>query len=576
MNKDVTKIRVREILAIILSALMIAGIFSCFSVLADESTEESTSGSEGGNTEDPSSVVLRADDLIGKLYASNATSAEIGERDGISVIDLTVVEETNDAFVYVDLKGYAATKYIAILTYADINSAVRFSIYYHTSARGDEKMSLGEDARVASPYMFGTGWQFLEYDMSNEPGWGGQIYTFRMDYLEAGMFSAGTQCQIAAIILADDAKAVHEAAYDLMTEIYTPVQTLSNFKESDVAYFNSNSYQSPPVNTQIEISGDALSYKFVSEGDQNDPHAMFDYLGYVDANGMQALTTDDFRYTVIRYRAPSIKDAVMELFTITGSAEDLFDMIRIEGSYACHSTSTTYTRTSMWSTMVLDMARDDGLEENTGLKYGWYREDGDRTFKGFRVDWCAKGYVGNYIEISDFIFYQDKTAAHGMAFALLSLNIGDDLYWGSDPEETTEEGGTIGGDIPSPWETDETTEERTEEETTEETVPEYVNTEEPTEETTEDVTEETAESTSDATTEEPSQEETAPEESEDESKSEITIIPGGIGGSGDEPEEKGSEMPFYIACGALALLSVASISTVTAIRIKEKRQSKTA
>ena len=540
MNKEVTKFRIRGILAIFLSVLIFTGILSCFSALADNTvTEESSTDIAEDGDEGSQCLVLRADELADKLYAPNFSSVELVERDGISVVDLTITDETDDAFVYVDLKGYAASRYVVVLARADIDAYTNFSIYYHTSARGDESMSLGEDAREASPYYFGNGWQFLEFDMNDAKGWGGSIYEFRLDYLEGGNLAAGTKCEIAAVIFSDDAKAVNDAAYGLMTEIYTPVQTLSDFKESDTAHFDTSRYQSPSIDTKVEACEGSLVYRYTGGG-KTAPQSMLDYLGYAEANGMQALTTDDFRYTVIRYRAPAILESAINLYTLTGAdTEDLFDMIRIDGTYACHSAGAVYSRATTWSAMVFDMAEDDGLEENTGLKYGWNREDGDKTFKGFRVDWCAEGFAGYYLEISDFMFYQSEDAAKGMTFALSSLMLEESGYWGEEPEETTKEEETgTGGDIfIPPW----NTEESSSAETTEETIPQYENTDE---ETT--------------------------EQSEDESDSEITMIPGGIGGS-DEPEEEGSEVPFYVACGALAALSVASIATVVTIRIKEKR-----
>lgn len=562
MNKEVTKKRIRETLAAALSGLMLASIFSCFSVFADnESLAESTTDVAKDNIEESSSVILRADEIINKIGASHNTSVELVERDGTSVVDLTITDQTNDAMVYLDIKGYSASRYVVVLARADINDFTNFSVYYHTSARGDEKMGLAEDARMASPYNLGTGWQFLEFDMKDEEGWGGSIYTFRLDYLEGGDYAAGTKCEIAAIIFSDDAQAINEAAFDLMTEIYSPVQTLSDFKESDAAYFSTDRYHSSAVSTKIEVSEGSLIYRYIDNGGSNDPQAMFDYLGYVQANEKPALTTDDFRYMVIRYRAPAISDSVMELFTLTGAdTESLFDMIRKEGTYACHSARAHYSRAVTWSATVFDMAEDDGLEENTALKYAWYREDGDRTFKGFRADWCTNGLAGYYLEISDFMLYQDAIAANGMAFALSSLTIGESAYWGEEPEETTkdEEMGTGEDIVLPPWNPEETTTE----ETTEETIPKYENTDE---ETTEDITEES------------SQEETTLAESDDESGSEVTIDPdgiGGIGGSNDEPKEKGSEIPFYVACGSLAALSVASVATVITIRIKEKRRAK--
>lgn len=560
MNKEVTKIRIRGILAIILSALMLTGVFSCFSVLADNaSTGESTTDTAEDNAEESSCMILRANDIINKLYAPNSTAAELVERDGISVVDLTVTEETVDAFIHVDLKGYSASRYVAVLARANVDTYTNFSVYYHTSARGGEDMVLGEDAKAASPYLFGNGWQFLEFDMKDAEGWGESIYTFRMDYLENGTLAAGTKCEIAAIIFSDDAQAINDAAFDLMTEIYSPVQTLSDFKESDAAYFSTEVYHAAAIGTKIEVNEGSLIYRYIDNGGSNDPQAMFDYLGYVQANEKPALTTDDFRYMVIRYRAPAISDSVMELFTLTGAdTESLFDMIRIDGTYACHSARAHYSQAITWGATVFDMAEDDGLDENTALKYAWYREDGDRTFKGFRADWCTNGLAGYYLEISDFMFYQDAVAANGMTFALSSLTIGESAYWGEEPEETTKDGESGTGEdiVLPPWNPEDTTAE----ETTEETIPEYVNTDEETTEETEEITTPT--------------EESSREETEGESKPGITINPDGLGGADDETKEKGSEVPFYVACGALAVLSVASVATVVTIRIKEKRRVK--
>lgn len=546
MNKDVTKIRIRETVAIILSVLMLAGMLSCFAALADDLG----AGEQGGDTAEPSCEVLRAEDIIDKIYVPNSTSWELVERDGISAVNLTVTNETNDAFVHIDLKEYSARRYVVVLARADIGGTdySNLSIYYHTSARGGEEMGLGEDARKATHYDFGKDWQFLEFDMKNEKGWGGSIYTFRLDYIEGGYLPVGTTCEIAAIIFSDDAEAVKDVAYDMMTELYAPVQTLSRFKESDIAHFNS----AGSVNTVLSVKDGSLVYSFVEEGERNDPQVMFDYLGYANANGIKALTTADFRYTVIRYRAPSIRNSLMELFTVTGSAQGLLDMIRIEGTYACHSAVAEYSSSSSWGSMIFDMAEDDGLEENTALKYGWYREDGDTTFRGFRTDWCASGSKGYYIEVSDIMFYQDADAARGMAFAISSLTIGEDSYWGGDVEETSEESETIG--FLPPWDDTETS---AEEETT---IPQYDN------------TDETTSVVIESTTEEPSVEETTTENGEEDTKTEIPTAPGELGGSDDEPKQQGSEIPFYIACGVLAALSVASIATVAVIKAGEKRR----
>lgn len=545
MNKDVARKRMREITAVILSVLLLIGALSCFPALAD-----------GGESESPY-VILRADELLGRMSNPNATSFTLDSRDGFPVVNLTFETDHNDGFVSVNMTGYSASKYtyVAILTYADITDPVNFGIYHHTGTRGPADMHYGEDAKVNSLYEIMTGWQFLEFDMSREQNWGGEMYKLRFDYMERGTFPAGTRCDIAAVILSSDAKAVHEAAYQLMLEIYPPVQAIGDFDETDVQFFDSPKYGAEPVNTRVTASNGSLVYSYVSHPELNDPRVTFDYLGYAQHKGITALTTDDFRYTVIRYRAPSIPSSVMELFTLTGDAKSLFDMIRIEDTYVCHSASTGYDVSNAWSAMVLDMAEDDGLPENTGLKYGWMREDGDRTFEGVRIDWCARGSLGDYMEISDLMFYADETAARNVSMALTSLTLGEDLYWGIDTDETETEEET-GGEFP--WET----EEETTEETTEETVPEYDNDEETTRDSSEETTEEITEETTNSETSD-----------EDESRTEITL-PGGIGGDTNTPTDKGSELPFHIACGSLAALSVASIASVVTIRAKDKKKSK--
>jgi hypothetical protein len=555
MNKDVAKKRMCEVTAVILSVLLLVGVFSCFSVLAD-----------GEESKSPY-VILRADEIITRMSNPNATSFTLDTRDGFPVVNLTFDTDSNDGYVTVNMADYSATeyKYVTILTYAEIYDYINFGIYYHTGARGPADMTYGEDAKGNSLYEIMTGWQFLEFDMSHTENWGGEMYKLRFDYMERGVFPAGTRCDIAAIILSSDAKAVHDAAYQLMLEIYPPVQTLGDFDQTDIQFFNSSKYHAEPVNTRVSSENGSIIYSYVSHPEHNDPRVTFDYIGYTKHREIATLTTDDFRYAVIRYRAPAIADSVMELFTITGNAESLFDMIRIEDTYTCHSAVASYRAANAWSAMVLDLAEDDGLPENTGLKYGWMREDGDRTFKGLRIDWCARGSIGFYMEISDFIFYADENAANNVSMALASLTLGENLYWGTEPDETETEDES--DDEEFPWETEEET---TEEETTEETIPEYDNG--TTEEATEDVSEETTaeETTEEDTTEESTETETS---SEDETKSEV-ILPGGIGGDTNTPTDKGSELPFHIACGSLAALSVASIASVVTIRVKDKKKNK--
>ena len=208
---------------------------------------------------------------------------------------------------------------------------------------------------------------------------------------------------------------------------------------------------------------------------------------------------------------------------------------------------------------MADMAEDDGLEENTGLKYGW---QGRGKFTGFRFDWCSEAPTNAYMEVSDLLFFKDIAAATCFSNAINTLML-------PVPLEVPEEDETFETeDIIMPWET----ETETVETVTEETLPVFVEsteseeTEVPTEETTETETEtETVTETEETTIAVETEETTEEKETDDPG---VIILPDET--ESDSTADQGSQMPFVIACICLAGLSVASIVTVVVIKIKDR------
>ena len=245
----------------------------------------------------------------------------------------------------------------------------------------------------------------------------------------------------------------------------------------------------------------------------------------------------------------------MQLFVLTGSANSLMDMIRIEGTYDCHYGLTNYDLSKTYKAVVVDLAQTDGLAKNTRLMYGW---QGRGNFSGIRFDWCNEGTAGSYFEVSDFLFYADRNDADGFTSMINTMNLinPEDM---EDWEETYET-----EHIVMPWET---------EDSTEETVPDFP--EDSTETDSEAATEIGSEVSGEDTTEVI---EDDTQESESNNQGSIGGDIGGdiggeidISGGGDEPPvPEGSQAPFLIACIALAGLSVASIVTVIVIRARER------
>ena len=536
-------VMVKKIFALCVALMMIAGVMTmpAFAAESEEVVEEPAAN-----------VIFWAEDMEGKLeHANDATAYGFTTVDGLKVLSLGIKPGAtgNDpylGFVFDQTYSTEIYKYVTLVVKTNLNRAANFSIYYGTDGTGGTFVGGG---RVAASYNNVVGWQILTFDMTDSEKWTGELSKVRFDYFEGSEFNDQQSCQLLAMVLSADVESAYDAAYEIGYKIYPPVQSFSDFTTADLESVGKDTH-----NTSVTAVDGNLFY--IPTGDMKDPSAWFYYNKLTAARGVERLTTDDFRYTVIRYRSTlNIAEPRMQLFVLTGSANSLMDMIRIEGTYDCHYGLTNYDLSKTYKAVVVDLAQTDGLAKNTRLMYGW---QGRGNFSGIRFDWCNEGTAGSYFEVSDFLFYADRNDADGFTSMINTMNLinPEDM---EDWEETYET-----EHIVMPWET---------EDSTEETVPDFP--EDSTETDSEAATEIGSEVSGEDTTEVI---EDDTQESESNNQGSIGGDIGGdiggeidISGGGDEPPvPEGSQAPFLIACIALAGLSVASIVTVIVIRARER------
>ena len=497
----------------------------------------------------PSNVIFWAEDMVDKMsHPNGSTTYQFVKEDGMTLLELDIKEGSggNDPYITFNLDQTYNTeeyKYITIIAKSTVTNAV-FEVFFGTDGTGG---SFVGGSRVHANYKAIEGWQALTFDMSGMEKWTGELYKLRFDYFSGGQYVHGNVCQIAAMILSTDVDSAYDAMYEVAYEIYPPVQSFSDFTEADLEAVGNST-----TNTSVTVSEGDLRYMPTAA---KDPSAWFYYGKLTASRKVPTLTTDDFRYVVMRYKSSmNILAPRMQLFVLTGDAKDLFGMIRTEGTYDCHYGVTSYALSKTYKAAMVDLAQTDGQEKNTQLMYGW---QGRGVFTGFRFDYCDEGVVGSYIDVSDFLFYADKSDAEGMSQLISSMELTnpEDIKDWEDTYETEH--------IVMPWETET-------EDSTEETVPSFP------QEDTEEPTEVETDSTTDSETLETENVETdtvggtTGDVGGDTGNSGEDIMSGVDIGGGDTPVDEGSQTPFLIACIALAGLSVASIATVLVIRAKER------
>ena len=529
---------VKRTFALCMAVCLILGVL-LLPVAAEEEKVEPSS----------SSVIFRAADMQDKMSHHNvSTKFGFVEEDGMILLELDIREGTtgNDPYIaFTPGETYSTEeyKYVTIIARSTVTNAT-FELFYGTDGTGGNFVG---GARSHAQYKETNGWQALTFDLNGAEKWTGELHKVRFDYFSGGQYVNGNICQIAAMILSTDAGSAYDAMYEVACEIYPPVQSFSDFTAADLAAVGSST-----TNTSVTISDGDLRYMPTGS---KDPSAWFYYGKLTASRGVPTLTTDDFRYVVMRYKTSmNILSPRMQLFVLTGDAKDLFGMIRTEGTYDCHYGTASYALSKTYKAAMVDLAQTDGQEKNTQLMYGW---QGRGVFTGFRFDYCEEGFVGSYVDVSDFMFYADKSDAEGMSQLISTMELvsPEDV---KDWEETYET-----EHIVMPWETET-------EDSTEETVPSFP------QEDTEEITEVETDSKIDSETLETENVETdtvggtTDDVGGDTGNSGEDIMSGVDIGGGDTPVDEGSQTPFLIACIALAGLSVASIATVIVIRAKER------
>lgn len=597
-------------------------------------------------------VMLTASKLAGKMQgAAGLTVTHYGQVIQVDAKDRDVENPYVDMNVTsVDLYKH---RYISVLIKRKKTDFERFDLYYKND--GGEYVN-GDYTSVQYANVSG-GWQVLTFMLDDKALSGSAIKSLRLDFTGGAACTKGSGCDISAITFSDNANTAYDAAYQMLTRVYVPVQIWDDFTTADAKSFGGGSSGG---HTAVTADGGNLTYTATATA--GDPQKMFKYSEYVKTAGIPEVTTEDFRYTVIRYRSVGVSaiDARMQFFLITGDATGVMQRAETDVGLFFHSAAVDYKDSATWTSMILDMAQTDDLPENNKLMRGW---QGRGKFVGYRVDWCSNATAGSFMQISDFVLYSNKNEAVAMNEALRAVSVPipvvippeEDIFpeeTESENEETTETEGELPEDTESetlpelpPLETTEDTlppleetesetlpeisdtldtdeseslPELTESESVEDTVDtesesestENTETDETTEKTTcESLTEssESAES-SDIATEESTETESSAKDETESSETEVSIpteseveeegsesLPQsggeeGIGGENsdgdgengsgsggedlppsieDETEAvqgEGSKLPFYLACGALAVLSMASIIAVVVIK----------
>ncbi len=551
--------RLRKLLALSLACLLLLGLMVLPSVAAETEAEDTA------EITDPYTI-LWAEDLAACQPQDNSfVSHELIEEKGAKILRMSVTAETNDPFIGFTLPaGYSADLYKYIIPVVRTNQLEAGTVHEIFYCAGGTPDTYTGGYSVSAYFGMVKGWQFLTMQMTKSKGWEGAISKLRFDFLAkgSGKFAPGAYTDVAAVILAKAPSNVYDASTEVLNKLYAPEQVITDFKSSEVEFLSRST-----MSTSVAVSNGNVIYS--SAGNHKDPQARFDYLGLMAAKKMTPLTTDDFRYTVLRYRTSgTIPGPFMELFIYTGdNTIDKIPMIRKEGTVICHSGETKYQNSNFWKGMVVDLAQDDGLEENTKLLYGW---KGRGAFNGWRVDWCSSGAEGAKLEIADILFFAEKEDADGYVQALNTLS----LWIPAIGEEESEEETWESFEIDEPWNTESETVTETE------TLPVY------SEDTIEPVTEppEITESETETVTEPQETESALETESDGEQETESSTHqagnpedPGNFGGidiSGGEeteaPGDTGSQVPLYIAWAFLAILSIACIVSVIVIRIGAK------
>ena len=534
-------------LSLCLVLMLIVGVLATVSVFAEGGqtgkAEEGTSGGSDEIVEEaPDYYFYNADALNSLQNYGPRTSLSMVEDDlGFNALRMTVGGSGDDPY-----QVFFVPDEVSIKEY----SFVAFFVKKPTTATGFQAFFKAKDAEqftekesVKSKYQANNKWQILVFELS-ELNIASDLDQFRMDYHPGGPSAVGEYCDVAGVSFGTTEDAAMRPICDLLGESQSVVYHFSDFSAEEADYV-CESY----LYTEAGISNGNIIYRAVGKGDANadDTQSMWNIEKHLKYLGHPILDAGDFGYIVIKYKA-HIKDGIEQRFEIFYQTNG-----RTNAVWMC-SAYDKYKASNEWQGIQFKF---EGGNEWTG------------TVHSLRIDWSDNIPIDSQgvMKISDVYFVKDSKSAAAINKIMNNIIV---TRTGADPDMTEETTVEI-TESPSGTETigiitDEPVSEETTVETSEETLPEFIETTEEsksTEATTEDVTEAPSEGESDEITEDVADKNEQKPPKQDTSEDNSDLLGGG-------EEQKGSEMPFYIACACLATLSVLSIATVVVIRIRNR------
>ena len=279
---------------------------------------------------------------------------------------------------------------------------------------------------IAEDIKGGT-WQIVSFDLSAVSDWSGNIEQITLECLsESGDYAQGFGMNVQSAGFCFYPEDAAEFAKYTSEMINAPVQVLSNFNGGDLGYFNQGT-----AATNVTISNGNL--KFTATAQSSDPYSHIHYKKYMkDSVKYKAITTEDFNYITIKYRADNIeaKMAIIELFILDENYQPILRNPENPKDYSCYvSRKVKYIADGEWHAITIDMT-NGGQNESV-----WQGE-----FNGVRFDWCNEITVNpaSYFEVSEMLFFATKEEAESYESVVnnVSVVVGEDVVHIPEESET--------------------------------------------------------------------------------------------------------------------------------------------
>ena len=536
------KIGFARLLSLCLVFILIVGALATVGAFAEG---EQTESAEAGTSEGSDEVVEESPDYF--FYDTNALDGMkgYGHRTDLSVVSddlgfdalrMTISGDGSDPYLSFTVPDEFSTEKYSFIAFflKKPTSASTFQAFF----KGTDNEKYTEQESIKAKYKSNNKWQIIVLEMS-ELDIKGNLEQFRIDCHPGSSSAIGEYCDVAGVAFGMTEDDAIRPICELLGKGESVVYHFSNFSEEEKQYVCTWAYK-----TDAGLSNGNIIYRNVGKGDANadDAMSMWNIEEHLQYLGHPVLDAHDFGYIVIKYKA-HVKDGIEQRFEIFYQTD-----WRTEAAYG-YSVFETYRANDEWQGMQLNLK--DGIE--------WVG-----TVHSFRIDWSNGLPAGTegIMKISDVYLFKDSKSAAAINKIMnnvVVVRVGDDADMTVETTEVITE---------APWGsetigivTDEPQSEEPTEETTEETIPEFIET---TEEITEDTSESSAENESEQTTEKITDATEKKPLNQEENIGDSDLL------GTDDAEKKGSEMPFYIACACLALLSLLSVATVVVIRTKNR------